>query len=73
MSLIGVLEFKTIIDDKPVTIKIPNAHIHNIDVLVEDGYKEFTCVVTAIRDIEEEHQLLFLHFIKIFVIIYIDK
>lgn len=55
MSLIGVLEFKTIIDDKPVTIKIPNAHIHNIDVLVEDGYKEFTCVVTAIRDIEEEH------------------
>lgn len=55
MNLIGDLEFKTVIDNKPVTIKIPNAHLHNIDVLVEDGHREFTCVVTAIRNTEEEH------------------
>ncbi len=55
MSLVGDLEFKTIIDDKPVTIKIPNAHLYNIDVLIEDGHRKITCMITAIKDIEEEH------------------
>ena len=55
MSLVGDLEFKTVIDDKPAIIKIPNAHLHNIEVLVEDGHKKFTCMVTAIKDTEEEH------------------
>jgi hypothetical protein len=54
MNLVGDLEFKTVIDDKPVIIKILNAHLHNIGVLVEDGHREFTCVVTAIKDTEEE-------------------
>lgn len=55
MSLIGDLEFKTVIDDQPVIIKIPNAHLYDIDVLVENGHKEITFFVTAIKDIEEEH------------------
>ncbi len=55
MSLIGDLEFKTIIDDKPAIIKIPNANLYDINVLVEDGHKEITCIVTAIIDTEEEH------------------
>lgn len=55
MSLIGNLEFKTIIDDKPVTIKIPNAELYDINVLVEDGLKEITCMARAIEDIKEEH------------------
>ena len=55
MSLVGDLEFKTVIDDKPAIIKIPNAHLYEINVLVKNGYKEVTFVVTAIRDTEEEH------------------
>lgn len=55
MSLIGDLEFKTVINDQPVIIKIPNAHLYNVEVLVKDGYREITFAVTAIKDIEEEH------------------
>ncbi len=55
MTLVGDLEFKTVIDDKPVIIKIPNAHLHNIDISAEDGHREIVCTMTVIDDIKEEH------------------
>lgn len=55
MNLVGDLEFYTIIDDKPAIIKIPNARLHDINVLLENGYRKVTCMVTAIENIEEEH------------------
>ena len=65
MSLVGDLEFKTIIDDKPAIIKMPNATILNVEVLSEDGLKKavFTIEKTikidakgeSILTIEEGH------------------
>lgn len=48
------LEFKTIINDEPAIIKIPNGHF-NINIFIEDGHREIICTMTAIDDIEEEH------------------
>lgn len=55
MNLIGDLEFKTIINNKPVTITIPNVYVHNTNILIEGEYRKFVCEVTAIRDTKEEH------------------
>ena len=41
MSLVGDLEFKTIIDDKPTVIKMPNARL-DIKILSENGYREIS-------------------------------
>ena len=39
MSLVGDLEFKTKIDNKPAIIKMPNACL-DIDILSENGHRE---------------------------------
>ena len=41
MSLIGDLEFKTKIDDRPAVIKMPNACL-DIDVSSENGHREIS-------------------------------
>ena len=41
MSLVGDLEFKTKIDDKPAIIKMPNAYL-DIDISSENGHREIS-------------------------------
>lgn len=66
MNLIGDLEFKTIIEGKPVIIKMPNAYLTNIEFLSEGGCrgsiftikkieneKENGCLIKIINDEEE--------------------
>lgn len=62
MSLIGELEFRTIINNRPVIIKAENAHLLDIEVLSENGIKEGTFTINGdgetifIVEVKEEEQ-----------------
>lgn len=63
MSLIGDLEFRTIINNRPVIIKAENAQLLDIEVLSENGIKEGTFTIKGdsgetiftVEALEEEH------------------
>ena len=63
MSLIGDLEFRTIINNRPVIIKAQNAELLGIEVLSENGIREgiFTIdgdsgkTIFTVEALEEEH------------------
>lgn len=63
MSLIGDLEFRTIINNRPVIIKAENAQLLGIEVLSENGFREGTFTISGdngetifiVEALEEEH------------------
>lgn len=50
MSLVGDLEFKTIIDNRPALLKMSNAHLNNIEVFSEGCHKKVVFTVETIKD-----------------------
>jgi hypothetical protein len=63
MSLIGDLEFRTIINNRPIIIKAQNTQLLGIEVLSENGVREGTFTIDGdsgkttftIEALEEEH------------------
>ena len=64
MSLIGDLEFKTIIEDKPVIIKMSNACLTNIEFLSEDGCRGSIFTIKKIEIENEEEKGFLIEIIK---------
>lgn len=58
MSLVGELEFRTVIDDKPAIIIMPNACLLDVEVSLEKGFKEAIFTIEK-RMIDEDGKTIF--------------